>query len=323
MALARSSSVRERTLAARRNRAAERAQWANVQMTLYPAVTLRCWWPRIATDDRSVSVLQASREPAHNLLLATLPARDRQHLLARCNEVQLRFADVLYEPGAPIRQVFFPTSSAISLITPIDDHARLEVGLVGDEGMVGISLMLGVSAAPLHAVVQGAGAAWRMNARQFAVELEHSASLRRCLQRYLYVTLGQVARTAACTRFHVVEARLARWLLMTRDRAHSNDFRITHEFLATCSGAARRRDARRDLPAVAATDPLHARQHHHSRRARSGARCVLVLRARQGTYRSVMARPAQRTLRGPLAVSGASTLRDRVLVAAKAQQLAR
>ena len=96
---------------------------------------------------------QASREPARNLILAALPGRDRQHLLARCNEVQLRFADVLYEPGTRIRQVFFPTSGAISLVTPIDDQPRLEVGLVGDEGMVGISLMLGVSVAPLHAVV--------------------------------------------------------------------------------------------------------------------------------------------------------------------------
>ena len=85
--------------------------------------------------------------------------------------VQLRFADVLYEPGTRIRQVFFPTSGAISLVTPIDDQPRLEVGLVGDEGMVGISLMLGVSAAPLHAVVQGAGAAWRMDAKPFPNEI--------------------------------------------------------------------------------------------------------------------------------------------------------
>ncbi len=177
--------------------------------------------------------------PATNRLLDSLPDKDRQHFLSSCEQVELVFEDVLNEPNDIIHHVYFPTDSFISMIKPIDDGPGLEVGLIGNEGMHGIPVVLGVEISTHHSVVQGAGPALRITAASFLRELEQSPALLSLIQRYIYVSMMQLAQTAACNRFHLVEQRLARWLLMTKDRAHTNEFQITHEFLAKMLGVRR------------------------------------------------------------------------------------
>jgi CRP-like cAMP-binding protein len=184
-------------------------------------------------------VPSTQRVPAVNRLLAALPGGDLRRLLAECETVELAFTDVLYTLGDRLSHVYFPTTSFISLIMPIDDSSSLEVGLVGNEGMFGIPLALGVDVSPARAVVQGAGSALRMGAASFCNELRRSPTLQREIDRYVFVHLSQLAQTAGCTRFHVVEARLARWLLMTQDRAQTNTFHVTQEFLAFMLGVRR------------------------------------------------------------------------------------
>jgi CRP-like cAMP-binding protein len=172
-------------------------------------------------------------------LIESLPGSSRSRLLAICEPVDLVLGEVLGEVGTSTRHVYFPTIGFISLVTTIKGRPTLEVGMVGREGMLGTQLVLGIETAPLHAVVQGAGAAWRIGAPEFSRELARAPALQRRLNRYVYVTMAQLASSASCLRFHQIGPRLARWLLMTQDRAHSDNFRLTHEFLAYMLGVRR------------------------------------------------------------------------------------
>lgn len=184
-------------------------------------------------------MLPAARGPIVNRLLASLPAKDREHFLAECETVELHFSEVLYHPGQRIDYVYFPIDSFVSLVSTVDGRSSLEVGMVGNEGMVGVPLVLDVPASPLLALVQGFGSASRMSAAKFRRQLTESAALQQCLKRYVHVLMSQFAQTASCIRQHVLEARLARWMLMSQDRAHSNQFHLTHAFLAHMLGVRR------------------------------------------------------------------------------------
>jgi CRP-like cAMP-binding protein len=177
--------------------------------------------------------------PIDNLLLASLPGAVRRRLTADRPPINLALSESLSEAGDRIRHVYFPNDGFISLITPARGRGQLEIGLVGCEGMLGVPVLLDVNVSPLRAMVQGAGSAWRVNAATLRQEIEADTGVRTTFNRYLYVFLAQLMQTATCTRFHHIEARLARWLLMTRDRAHSDRFHITHEFLALMLGVRR------------------------------------------------------------------------------------
>ncbi|SEG88694.1 Crp/Fnr family transcriptional regulator [Marinobacterium lutimaris] len=176
---------------------------------------------------------------AVNRLIAALPGPERQRFMAGCEPITLTFGEMLAEPGTPLAHVYFPTESFLSLTTMMNKGSRLGVMLVGDEGMMGFSLLLGVDLPLLHASVLGPGQALRMETAPFCRELKRSAAWQHLLKRYLYVMLGQLAQAAACNRFHLLEARLARWLLLAQDRAHSDCFHVTHELLAQILGVRR------------------------------------------------------------------------------------
>ena len=179
------------------------------------------------------------RVPVTNSLLATLQNRDHQLLLAHLQPVELSFGEVMYPAGEPIRHVYFPTDSLVSLLTPVAGHQDLEVGMVGHEGMLGVPLALEVNHSPMLARVQRAGMALRMTTAHFLQEFQKSEPTRKAIYRYTFELMGQLTQAAACNRFHRVEARLASRLLMTRDRVRSNRFHLTQDLLANMLGVRR------------------------------------------------------------------------------------
>jgi CRP-like cAMP-binding protein len=174
-----------------------------------------------------------------NRLLSALPAKEYQRLLPQLEPVDLVFADTVYAPGETIRHVYFPNNSIVSLLAAEPHHSSIEVGMIGNEGMTGISVFMGVPRSRTLALVQGAGTAVRMKAATLRKESEHTGPFHRILLRYTHSLLTQMSLSTACNQFHPLSARLARWLLMTQDRIGTDEFRLTQDFMSNMLGVRR------------------------------------------------------------------------------------
>ena len=177
--------------------------------------------------------------PSINRLLDSLPKNEYTRLLPKLKTVNLALGEELYEPGDAIEYVYFPNDSIISLISQLSDTAWLEVGMVGNEGMAGLAIFMGVNVSSTRALVQGSGTAMRMSSAALRTEAKRLGSFHRILHRYSHSLLVQVSQSAVCNRFHLVDARLARWLLMTNDRLGVKEFPLTQEFLSSMLGVRR------------------------------------------------------------------------------------
>jgi CRP-like cAMP-binding protein len=180
-----------------------------------------------------------SRPPIQNQLLAALPGKEYKRLIPHLESVSLPFMEVLYESGEPITHVYFPNDGLISLLVVMADETPREVGLIGNEGMFGVPVALGMNATPLRALIQMPGSAMRMKAQALRDELKHGGALQNVLQRYSHALFTQVSQSAACVSSHAVDKRLSRWLVMTHDRAPGDEFVMKHEFMAMMLGVTR------------------------------------------------------------------------------------
>jgi CRP-like cAMP-binding protein len=183
--------------------------------------------------------MSIQQSAVRNRLLAALPPADFAALADHLQPAELELKQVLYEPGQKIQTIHVPEGGMVSHVIPLENGHGVEVGLAGREGLVGLPGVLGAERATTEAMVQMEGPAWRIRADELRAAFERSAPLRVLLLRYVQAFHAQVAQTAACNAQHMVDVRLARWLLMQHDRAEQDEFPMTHEFLALMLGTRR------------------------------------------------------------------------------------
>lgn len=186
-----------------------------------------------------MSTSTTSPPPTSNRILRALPPAEYERLSAYLEPVEMPLGEVLYRPNEPISHVYFPNRGTVSVICQFEDGKSVEAGMVGNEGMFGVSVFLGSITSPLEALVQLPGDALRMAADVLQKEFKRGEHLQDLLLRYTQAFIVQIAQTSACNRAHPLDGRLARWLLMCQDRAHSPELQLTHEFIATMLGTRR------------------------------------------------------------------------------------
>ena len=174
-----------------------------------------------------------------NRLLAALPSQERGSLLAQCELVEFKAHSVLLTAGGPMTHAWFAVEGMVCQVLPLENEQSMEVGLVGHEGMFSTSLVLGAACSAFTCRAQGAGRAFCISQAQLLAHLQHAAPLRQVLKGYAELCHRQLARQLACLKHHSVPERLARWLLMARDRAHASELFLTHEALALMLSARR------------------------------------------------------------------------------------
>src|ERR1039457_4928943 len=183
--------------------------------------------------------MSSSHSPKKSHLLAALPAADYARLLPELELIPMGLGEVLYEPGVKLRHVYFPTTSIVSLLYVMENGASAEIAMVGNEGVLGISLFMGGDSTPSRAVVQSAGYGFRLSAQLLKNEFERFGSTMHLLLRYTQALITQMAQTAVCNRHHSVDQQLCRWLLLSLDRLASNELTMTHELIANMLGVRR------------------------------------------------------------------------------------
>lgn len=203
-------------------------------------LTNSCVTPKITGSKRLlISVSQNPHHSIENRLLAALPEEEYERLVANMETVSLEFKQTLYEPNQPFEYIYFPKSGTVSLLTIMEDGEAVEVGTIGNEGIVGLPVFLGADSIPGMAFSQIPGDAWRMSIDVFKDKVTPGSALHDLLQRYTQSLFNLIAQSAACNRLHSIEERLCRWLLMTQDRAGSESFPLTQEFIAQMLGVRR------------------------------------------------------------------------------------